>query len=728
MSPVVDLCPPLPSRPMTALGPSPMAQVAAFANLAQRCRTSDALLAGAAQVLRTTLPFTHVLVVDCAGQPPVARTAASVGWGDVAAQHLGDLLLTLGNGADSGEEGIGAASQSDCAVTQISGGDLKDLNAKIALAVPSGALAAALSLKCALRGHFVFALLGAVAPIRALTGEDRSAASAVCSILGTTLEFVLRKREYARRLKQVRSAKVAWEGAVDTLPHIVCVLDQEGTITRANRAIEVWGLGSVKSANFRTLHELLHPGCVNPQCGLARRLALALPRSGMPKGQEFEYADPVFGRDLRIKMGDARALSGRDRSLPGRHRCAVIEDITREQTTRRQVMRIQQDLKRNIQHRSQALTTTHEHLRTAASRLSDTQVELSETRRRHHLVLENTNAGLLMVKQGRVAYCNRRFEELLGYARGELSNSPMEDLFPAGCSPGQAVCSVDGEVAASPEHVCQVWRKDGTTIWLRHAEAGFVTENDHVRFITVINVTDQILAEREMQASRRELQRLSRCLMSSQEDERKRISGELHDGLGQSLSAVKLMLQQVASDAAGRMDSELLSACVDKTQEMIEDVRRLSMALRPAIIDSSGVVLAVNRLCRELQQSLRGLAVHLTTDIEEEDVHEPLKIHVFRIAQEALNNIIKHASANNAWIQLDRYDAGLRLIIRDDGVGFAPAEIHTPTRGLGLSSMSQRASLYDGGLTIESEPGRGTTVSAIWPNPVATTSGRADGR
>jgi len=717
MSRVIDLRPPSPSRPVPALGPSPVEQVATFASLAQSCRTADALLTGAAQALSTALPFTHVLLLDCAGTPAAARTAAGIGWADGSVQHLGDALMTLPRYADSG-----GANRSSCVIAELKGADLAELNAEIAPAAPAGPFAVALSVECPLRGHVVVAILGAVVPTRGLTDEDRSVASALFAVLGTALEFVLRRREYARRLKQVRSAKVAWEGTVDALPQIVCVLDQEGTVSRVNRAIEVWGLGSVRSAAFRTLHELLHPGCVSAECGLAKRLAIALPRTARSEGLQFEYADPVFGRDLRIKIGDARTLSGRGKSQPSSHRFAVIEDITREHIARRRVMRIHQDLKRNLQHHSLALTTTHQHLRTATTRLADTQLELDETRRRHRLVLENTNAGLLMVKQGRVAYCNHRFEEILGYGRGELVGTLLEDLVPAGCRPAQAVCSVDGEPATPPEHVCQVRRKDGTTVWLRQSEVGFFTENELARFITVTNVTDQILAEREMQDSRRELQRLSRCLMSSQEDERKRISGDLHDGLGQSLSAVKLMLQQVASDAAGQGDDHLvepLSACVEKIQEMIEDVRRLSMALRPAIIDSSGVVLAVTRLCRELKQSMRGVDVHLTTDITEDDVDDALKIHVFRIVQEALNNIIRHAHPINVWVQLDRCETGLRLTIRDDGVGFDAADMGNAGRGLGLSSMRQRASLYNGTLTIQSEHGRGTTICAIWPNPIA---------
>jgi len=322
-----------------------------------------------------------------------------------------------------------------------------------------------------------------------------------------------------------------------------------------------------------------------------------------------------------------------------------------------------------------------------------------------------------MVKGGRVAYCNGRFEDLLGYARGELADAPVEDLLPPGSIPALTIHSVDSEPLTAQERVCQVTRKNGTNIWVRRAFAEFATDDGPVRFITVIDVTDQILAERALHASRRELQQLSQCLISSQEDERRRIASELHDGIGQSLSAVKLMLQNVRADSLGQGDSRLakpMMECVDKTQDMIEDVRRLSMALRPAIIDSAGVVLALTRLCQELKASMPGLAVHWSADVNEADVNEALKIHLFRIVQEALNNIIKHARANNVWVRLDRCDTGLRLTIRDDGVGFDPAALAGHPGGLGLTSIKQRATLHSGELTIESEPGHGTTVCAVW--------------
>ena len=149
-----------------------------------------ALLTGAAQALRAALPFTHVLVLDCAGKPAATQTAAEIGWGDVPAQQLGNALLTLPRYADSVETGLSGASRPDCVITELKGPDLAELNAKIPPAASSGPFAAALSVECRLRGHVVVAILGSVVPARDLTDQERSVAEALFAVLGTTIGFV----------------------------------------------------------------------------------------------------------------------------------------------------------------------------------------------------------------------------------------------------------------------------------------------------------------------------------------------------------------------------------------------------------------------------------------------------------------------------------------------------------------------------------------------------------
>jgi len=574
-------------------GCSSLELVPAFTALTEGAKGPKELLEGASKLLGEAFAYSRVLVADCTGNPPVVRETGGIGWGELGTQVVGSAIMSRAcfrawPGSESER-----ASPSGLEIQPLSGGALAELNAALAAVGYLENAGAAVSLWHRRRGHALAAWLVSSEAVRALSPQHRCTLDAIFAILGTALAFMRRKRHYALRLKQVRRAKVAWDGGGD------------------------------------------------------------------------------------------------------------------------------------------ALSATQENLRSAASKLADTQVELEAMRRRHRLVLEHTNAGLLMIAESRVVYCNARFEALLGFSKGELQGADVKDLLLSGCLAPRIVCGTDGEPTPPQGRVCEIMRRDGSSLWLRISEVGFDDSGQRVRFITATNVTEQMVAEQAILASRRELQRLSRSLISSQEDERKRVAGELHDGVGQGLTVVKLMLQNLAADQLEAGDSavaERLIACVDKSQEMIEEVRRLSMALRPAILDSGGVLLALSRLTREAGEMKRGLAVHMETGVRESEVREDLKIHLFRIAQEALNNVIKHAGASNVWIRLDRTDRGLMLELEDDGVGFDPSGLEAPASGLGLSSMRQRARLHHGVMQIASQPGRGTTLRVFWGMGFPEESGECRGQ
>lgn len=265
------------------------------------------------------------------------------------------------------------------------------------------------------------------------------------------------------------------------------MLDQDGIAIRANRALKTWGLGSATRPSFRNPHEPLHPGCGDAECGLAARLTLATGSYQGADGDLFEYVAPVLGRELRIKIGCARGGGRRDSGRLCPHRFVVVEDLAHEQLARRRTQRLNRELGRTPEEHSEALTATHARLQAATSKLADPQSELEDTRRRHRLVLENTNAGLLMVTEGRVLCCNARFEALLGYGRGELLGAEMKDLLPRDCLAPQPLPGAGGEPAAPQERVCETRRRDGSSLWLRISEVGFLTEGERVRDITVTN-------------------------------------------------------------------------------------------------------------------------------------------------------------------------------------------------------------------------------------------------
>lgn len=218
-----------------------------------------------------------------------------------------------------------------------------------------------------------------------------------------------------------------------------------------------------------------------------------------------------------------------------------------------------------------------------------------------------------------------------------------------------------------------------------------------------------------------ELQRLAARLLEVQESERRRIATDLHDVLGQSLTVIKLLLDEsVMLLAANETKSaaESLQQMRLKVKGAFEELRCVSMNLRPAIIDDLGILATLSWFFREFEMACQGTKVEKSFDIQEDSIPAPLKIVIFRIIQEATNNIVKHANASHIRVCLTRAGGTLHLLIDDNGDGFDPLEAGKSRpfgKGLGLLSMKERAELSGGDYMMESRAGQGTRINVSWP-------------
>jgi two-component system, NarL family, sensor kinase len=197
---------------------------------------------------------------------------------------------------------------------------------------------------------------------------------------------------------------------------------------------------------------------------------------------------------------------------------------------------------------------------------------------------------------------------------------------------------------------------------------------------------------------------LGRSAWRVQEDERRRLARELHDGVGQDLTALRHLLERVEAGQERDQCSELLV-------RIIEDVRELSRLLRPPILDDLGLAAALAWLGRRARDN-GGVEVEVRTDcLDGLELSAELSTLIFRLAQEALNNAQRHAQAGRITIRTRLAGTRLEIEISDDGIGFNPKELgHQTERGIGLASMRDRVELFGGDLSIRSTPGRGTTV------------------
>jgi PAS domain S-box-containing protein len=287
----------------------------------------------------------------------------------------------------------------------------------------------------------------------------------------------------------------------------------------------------------------------------------------------------------------------------------------------------------------------------------------------------------------------------------------------------------------------RIIHRDGRERWIGHACRSMLNAQGQIlgRRASNRDITERKRAEEELRKSRDELdikiqertaellqvnetlRNLSSKLMSVQEDERKRVALEVHDVLGSSLIAIKFKAEEavyhLSKDGTSHM-SKLLEALTTLVHDAIKEVRRIQDDLRPPHLDDLGIVATLAWFCRRFETIYSGIEVGQKVTIREEEVPDHLKVAIFRITQEAMNNIAKHAKAESVYLGLRKVNNTIELSIKDNGEGFDPESLPSGAllkKGLGLSSMNERAKFSGGSFSIDSVKGKGTIIRAVWP-------------
>lgn len=258
-----------------------------------------------------------------------------------------------------------------------------------------------------------------------------------------------------------------------------------------------------------------------------------------------------------------------------------------------------------------------------------------------------------------------------------------------------------------------------------------------IRFLRAFQVeTDGMIAElqesRILEAEQREALRgdLFRRVVGAQEAERQRIARDLHDETGQSLTAIGLGLRGLSSSLSTRNKPalETLKRLQTMTADSLKELQRIISDLRPSHLDDLGLAAALRWYAGRLQE-LTPLTLHVDISGEEPSLDEAVKITIFRVIQEALNNIVKHSQASYVEIGLDFSEHSARIRVRDNGVGFNLDLVRLTRVGrtsLGLAGMEERAALLGGTVSIQSRPGYGTEVEVLIPYSFVSTEVQND--
>ncbi len=220
----------------------------------------------------------------------------------------------------------------------------------------------------------------------------------------------------------------------------------------------------------------------------------------------------------------------------------------------------------------------------------------------------------------------------------------------------------------------------------------------------------------QVQAGQQRLEQLSKRLVNAQETERRHLARELHDEIGQALTVLKINIQAIQSAPDPTTAHQHLNSSLELVEQTLQQVRDLSLALRPSLLDDLGLVPAL-RWFLDHQAQQAGVTAHFTANEIGQELPPELEIAYYRIAQEAMTNIMRHAQAENVYVTLQKRDGLLQMTIWDDGIGFDVAEtlqaVSRGTTSLGLLNMQERAQIIDGHLEITSTPGEGTVLSIV---------------
>lgn len=507
-------------------------------------------------------------------------------------------------------------------------------------------------------------------------------------------------------VQTLEKAKQQWQSAADLMPHLICLLNVKGHLIHTNRTIERWGMGKVDDVKGLHLHTILHGSCDDPDCYFHSLWLSSVARLACGESMEAEVFDPVLKRHLSVLVQPLLRPPHHLGTPDDLHAVVMIGDISTFKQAEAGYQRLYEELE---------CLVCHEKERRALS---------EHMQARLLAILEKTTDYVAMADAaGRMMYLNPAGRTLLGirpdddishlklcqHADPEVRDRIWEQAIPAAISKGlwtgeTILRDVDGRAIHASQVIIAHRRPDGTV----------------ANFSTILrDTTEQVRTSQELRESRDELRRLSGLLVTIQEDERRRIALDLHDGLGQTLSLIKLSIEQTAAELGGtsRDAAESLRQIIPVVKQAIDEVRRVSTELRPSLLDDLGILATLSWFFREFEAACSHIAVEKRFNVAEHEVPGPLQITLYRILQEAVNNVVKHARADTLRVSLDRIDDELHLLIEDNGCGFDPDTLGVPdgsARGLGLLSMKERASFSGGTYRIASAPGQGTRIEVSW--------------
>ena len=341
---------------------------------------------------------------------------------------------------------------------------------------------------------------------------------------------------------------------------------------------------------------------------------------------------------------------------------------------------------------------------------------LEESEKRYEKLFNSLSEAILIfdAQTGIFINCNKAASKLYGYTNQEFLQLHNKNIMTEYEISKAAIKKVitEGKINIPVRYHK---KKDGTVFPVQITPGSFKIDNKDMVFGLIRDITERIRSEENVQKAEDRLRFLTRRLIDTREDECKRISLELHDAMGQALTAIGFNLSNLRNDISDSCQ-ELLDDTVSIVDNMSTQVRNLSLDLRPSMLDDLGLIPTLRWFLNSFTRRTK-IKTKLETVEFDEYRNENLEITIYRIVQEALNNVAKHAEAKNVEIFLKREITRITGFIQDDGKGFDINKIFEASgeKHIGLISMKERISILGGTLMIQSDKDQGTRINVEIP-------------
>ncbi len=373
-----------------------------------------------------------------------------------------------------------------------------------------------------------------------------------------------------------------------------------------------------------------------------------------------------------------------------------------------------EDLEHKVAERTQELATVNQTLVMEITEHIQTEQALRLSQGRLAGILDIAEDAIIVTEHDRsITLFNQGAVKLFGYYPGEVLGKPIDLLLPKRFRINHADhINMFAQVLDSAPHMAQRrevfgMKKDGSE-FPAEASISKLSVGERTTFTVIVrDITDRLRKEQQLQS-------LTAQLMMAQEEERRRIARELHDDINQRVALMAIEMGTMLSDPS-TMTSEAIQAMAQRLARISEDVRRMAYQFHSSILDDLGLPAALTHMANEWSAKTGIKIVVVQQEIADDSLSRDIASCLYRVTQESLANIMKHAHASRVELELTCDDQEITLSIFDAGVGFDLKEIQARHPGLGLVNMQERVRSVRGRFDIQSEPGRGTHITVQIP-------------